>query len=56
MATVDGTVVEEELQRVLNEGVETAEGIHVADLLEVSHVDSEQVPEVIKKHAIETSQ
>jgi len=48
VALVDGTVNEQELKRVLELGVETAEGIHVADLLEVSHVDSELVPGLLK--------
>ena len=48
VALVDGTVDEKELQSVLKGGVETAEGVHVADLLEVTHVDSDQVPELLR--------
>ena len=44
VALVDGTVDEQDLRSLLQNGVETTEGTHVAKLLEVSHVEPEQVP------------
>lgn len=44
VALVDGIVEEPELRSVLQEGVETTEGTHVAKLLQVMHVEPDQVP------------
>ena len=49
VALVDGTVDSQALEQKLKQGVETAEGIHTAELLEVTHVDSEHVPELLKR-------
>jgi 23S rRNA pseudouridine2605 synthase len=49
VALVDGTVDSEALQKDLERGVETTEGVHTAELLEVTHVDSEQVSELLKQ-------
>ena len=49
VALVDGTVDREELQSQLKRGVETAEGVHTAQLLEVTHVESSQVPQLLER-------
>lgn len=49
VALVDGTVNQAELEHALKLGVETGEGTHEADLLDVLHVDSDQVPILVKE-------
>ena len=46
---VDGTVDREKLSQRLQEGVETAEGTHTAQVLDVSYIDEEQVPFLLKR-------
>jgi 23S rRNA pseudouridine2605 synthase len=48
VALVDGIVEKQELSNMLKRGVTTTEGTHVARLLEVSHVQPEQVPVLLE--------
>ena len=49
VALVDGTVHREQLSKRLREGVETAEGTHTAKVLDVSYIEEEQVPFLLKQ-------
>lgn len=49
VALVDGTVDVDDLSQRLAEGVETAEGRHKAQLLDVTYIEENQVPGLLQK-------
>lgn len=49
VALVDGTVDADQLSQRLEEGVETAEGRHTAQLLSVTYIEQNQVPSLLQK-------
>jgi 23S rRNA pseudouridine2605 synthase len=49
VALVDGTVDADQLRHRLEEGVETTEGRHTAQLLNITYIEEKQVPTLLQK-------